>query len=428
MSTARIIQADVLDGLKLLPPKSVHCVVTSPPYWGLRDYGTAKWTGGAPDCDHVSSRGRQGADGNRASRRFTARVVFKQTCGKCGALRKDDQLGLEETPQEYIRNMVQVFRAVRRVLRDDGTLWLNMGDCYATGQGGCSSPGGGKQGDNWKGLATQPNRMRLPGFKPKDLVGMPWRLALALQRSGWWLRSDIIWHKTQPMPESVKDRPTKAHEYIFLLSKSEHYYYDYEAIMEPCSPDTHARYGHAHSSYQAPGQVAQGGVCGARENTNRVPAGWHQGTRPATPESNGYLARKAGVGPKAAAGTDGSRQNVSFSAAVKDVVELRNKRSVWTIPTEANAEAHFATFPRALVDPCILAGCPEGGVVLDPFTGSGTTGVVARMRNRDFVGIELNPEYAEMARQRIDGTLPMFHEPSEVLAVPDSQLQLEVSA
>jgi DNA modification methylase len=454
MSTARIIHAEVLDGLKLLKSKSVHCVVTSPPYWGLRDYGTAKWTDGDPDCDHVCNRGRQGAAGDRAARRHTARVIFKEQCSKCGAIRLDQQLGLEPTPQEYIRKMVKVFRAVRRVLRDDGTLWLNMGDCYATGAGGAgSTPGGGKQGKNWTGPATQPNRMRIRGLKSKDLVGMPWRLALALQRSGWYLRSDIIWHKTQPMPESMKDRPTKSHEYLFLLSKSETYYYDYEAIMEPCSPDTHARYGRANKAgYQAPGQVEHHGVCGERPNTNRVPAGWHQGTRPATPESAGYLSRKeesprvhgnkpgrgdggaacnkprAGVNPKAAANEPGSKQNSSFSGAVADVVELRNKRSVWTLPTEKFSGNHFATYPRALVDPCILAGCPEGGTVLDCFVGSGTSGVVARMRNREFIGIDVNGKTCEMARKRIDGTTPMFHEQTEVVALPDPQLSLEISA
>lgn len=382
MSTARIIHADVLHGLKLLKAKSVHCVVTSPPYWGLRDYGTAKWTDGDPNCDHVCNRGRQGAAGDRAARRFTARVIFKENCSKCGAIRLDQQLGLERTPQEYIRKMVKVFRAVRRVLRDDGTLWLNMGDCYATGAGGTGgNPGGGKQGENWRmrGVMTPPNRMRLPGLKSKDLVGMPWRLALALQRSGWYLRSDIIWHKPTAMPESVQDRPTKSHEYLFLLSKSETYYYDYEAIMERGSPATHARSGR--------------------------------------------------VNPKAAAaGVTGSKQNSSFSAAVKDVVELRNKRSVWTIPAEPFSGDHYATYPRALVDPCILAGCPEGGTVLDCFVGSGTTGVVARMRNREFVGIDVNGKTCEMARRRIDGTTPMFHEQTEVVTLPDAQLSLEVSA
>lgn len=285
-----------------MPAESVHCVVTSPPYWGLRDYGT------------------------------------------------DGQLGLEATPEAYVANMVDVFREVRRVLRADGTLWLNLGDSYATGGGRVGErPGGGAQGDNWKGAMTSPNRMPLPGLKPKDLVGIPWRVAFALQADGWYLRSDIIWAKPNPMPESVTDRPTKAHEYLFLLSKSARYYFDADAVREaqayPVAPDARVS-----GAYQ--------------RDSGRNDGGEHR--------SGGFLNGRGG----------------------------RNLRSVWTIAAEPYPGAHFATFPRKLVEPCVKAGCPEGGTVLDPFAGSGTTLLVAQALGRRGVGIDLNPDYLKQALAR----------------------------
>jgi DNA modification methylase len=297
-TTQTIYQGGALEVLRSLPSESVHCCVTSPPYWGLRDYGV------------------------------------------------EGQLGLESTPEEYVSKMVEIFREVKRVLRNDGTLWLNLGDCYngSGGAGGDYNKGGLKEGQ-----PKYPGR-KIARLKPKDLVGIPWRVALALQADGWYLRSDIIWHKPNAMPESVKDRCTKAHEYIFLLSKSKKYYYDADAIREPLS---------AHRAKQAGQKVEPG-------NRQRGSEGHFDGHK--------WFMNPLG----------------------------RNKRSVWTVPTQPFPEAHFAVYPPALITPCILAGCPVGGTVLDPFAGSGTTLLVAQRLGRSGIGIELNPDYCAMASRRID--------------------------
>jgi len=228
------------------------------------------------------------------------------------------------------------------------------------------------------GPLQQPNRLPIPGLKPKDLIGVPWRIALALQADGWYLRSDIIWHKPNVMPVSVKDRVTPAHEYLFLLARSERYYYDHKAIVEPASPDSHARYSRG----------------------RRAKHKWTNGPGGQTIATSFEHMRKPGVNPKAEAAAAGSRQNASFSAAVKDVVDFRNRRSVWTVPNRGYRGAHFATFPAELVRPCILAGCPKGGTVLDPFGGSGTVGAVALEEDRSAVLIDVNPEYVELQRER----------------------------
>jgi site-specific DNA-methyltransferase (adenine-specific)/site-specific DNA-methyltransferase (cytosine-N4-specific) len=276
MGTATILLGDVRQRLKELPEASVQCCVTSPPYWGLRDYG------------------------------------------------EDGQIGLEQTPEAYVAEMVAVFREVWRVMADDGVLWLNLGDSYngSGGAGGDYGVGGLKEGQ-----PKYPGR-KIKTLKPKDLVGIPWRVAFALQADGWYLRQDIIWSKPNPMPESVMDRCTKAHEYVFMFTKSVKYYFDSAAIAEP-----------------------------AQEGT-------------------------------------------------------RNKRSVWAITTKPFKGAHFAVMPEALVEPCVLASTrrTEPSIVLDPFTGSGTVGVVALRNGCDFVGTELNPEYAEIARTRIEGDQPMFNQ------------------
>jgi DNA modification methylase len=286
-----IICGDALTELRKLPDESVHCCVTSPPYWGLRDYGVA------------------------------------------------GQFGLEKTPEEYVAKMVEVFREVRRVMRKDGTLWLNLGDSYAANRS-YQVPD-----SKWSDVGNSKSSTVPIGLKPKDLVGIPWRVAFALQADVWYLRSDIIWAKPNPMPESVRDRPTKAHEYLFLMAKSERYYYDAEAVREP-------------------------GAEPGRQRNDRMGG------------ASGHIVRHS----------PGGMMGASSS---------RNLRSVWTITTQPYPEAHFATYPPKLIEPCILAGCPEGGTVLDPFAGSGTTGAVAQLLGRRFIGIELNPEYVKLAERRI---------------------------
>ncbi len=317
--------------LKEMPDQSVSCCVTSPPYFGLRDYGH----GG--------------------------------------------QIGLEQTPADFIEVMVQVFREVRRVLRDDGTLWLNLGDSYAStanGSIGKTTLQGGRASQSEYRRANALRKKAVPeGLKHKDLMGIPWRVALALQADGWWLRQDIIWHKPNPMPESVTDRCTKAHEYIFLLSKSATYHFDQEAILEPCSPNTHARL-----SQNVMDQIGSIRAYGGGKTDGNMKA----------------------VGRKAPAGDVRVKDNESFNSALAIPPTNRNKRSVWTVGTRGFSGAHFATFPAELVEPCILAGCPKGEVVLDPFGGAGTTAIAAFAHDRNAVLIELNPEYAQMAAARIE--------------------------
>ena len=287
------------------------------------------------------------------------------------------EMGLEATPAEFVTGMVAVFREVRRVLADDGTLWLNIGDSYAGSwgaQGKRETPGEISRNSvrNHPKRAANTGTIRGEGLKPKDLIGIPWMLAFALRADGWYLRQEIIWHKPNPMPESVTDRCTKAHESLFLLSKRPTYYFDQDSILEPVSLNTHAR-------------LAQNGLA-QQAGSGRVPG-----------KTNGPM--KA-VGRKFDPGA-GNKNNPSFDAAMAVMPSARNKRSVWTVPTQPFSEAHFATFPPALIEPCILAGCPVGGMVLDPFGGAGTTGMVAQRLGRSATLIELNPEYAAMADRRI---------------------------
>jgi DNA modification methylase len=332
---------DVRQILAQLPDESVHCVVTSPPYWGLRDYGTGVWDGGNPNCDHkdparhedsnkglVGLRGpndrpaAQYTDGTRGGRQFS------EECGKCGARRVDQQLGLEPTPEQYVTNMVSVFREVRRVLRRDGTCWLNIGDSYNAMQGAGFKPGGGRN------IAADPGlRRRTPeGLKPKDLVGIPWKLAFALQTDGWYLRADIIWAKPNPMPESVTDRPTKAHEYVFLLTRSPRYFFDQEAVRE---------------KYQGPPDPRDFKAGGFRHDS--YVHDQHHPTRGRGPD---------GRSKTTVQGQDGSLQHRDGERWPNGG---RNIRSVWEIATQPYAEAHFATFPEALVERCLRAGTSERG-------------------------------------------------------------------
>ena len=349
--TVRILTGDVRAKLAELADQSIHCVVTSPPYFGLRDYGVA------------------------------------------------GQIGLEATPAEYVATMVAVFREVRRVLRDDGTLWLNLGDSYSSGGGlhdgredNQSGVGakrvwrdGSGRADGIVDARGQRNRngIAVNGLPSKNLLGIPWRVAFALQEDGWYLRQDIIWSKPNPMPESVTDRCTKAHEYLFLLSKSRKYYFDAEAISEPLTQSSIDRLSQPTLEQQ--------------EGSWRVPG-----------KTNGAM--------KAVGGRPGGRKPDQFDERVSGAgrsgigegLATRNKRSVWEVATQPFSEAHFATFPPALIEPCILAGCLKGGTVLDPFGGAGTTGLVADRICRNAILIELNPSYADMAERRITDDGPLF--------------------
>lgn len=342
--TVRILQGDCREVLAGLPEASVHCCVTSPPYFGLRDYGV------------------------------------------------DRQIGLEQMPAEYVEQLVRVFREVHRVLRDDGTLWLNLGDSYAGSWGAQSREHAGKHAPIASSIsanqirAAQRKESRtgsIPlgsGVKPKDLYGIPWRVAFALQADGWWLRQDIIWSKPNPMPESVQDRCTKAHEYVFLLSKSQHYYFDGDAIAEPVAGDPDApRNRWDTKDYDVPGQKPQ----------KRV-------------SRSGNVERKPRPGP--ADSSSHQQGSVPWQGST------RNKRSVWTIRPQPFSEAHFATMPPELAEICIKAGCPEGGTVLDPFGGAGTTGLASDRLHRDAVLVEMNPAYVDIARRRIAGEAPLFTE------------------
>jgi DNA modification methylase len=307
--TNQIYQGDCIATMRTWPDACIQTCITSPPYYGLRDYG------------------------------------------------HDGQIGLEETPEAFVAKMVEVFREVKRVLRDDGTLWLNLGDSYAGSGKGRNADGthseGGKQGTSRgtiEGVIKKP--VLTAGLKPKDLIGIPWMVAFALRADGWYLRQDIIWAKPNPMPESVTDRCTKAHEYIFLLSKSSKYYFDNEAIKEP-------------SVYH--GIDSRSDMGNIRYNGKRT---------------------------EGEASANGQQSFVTIN-------ETRNKRSVWTVTTKPYSGAHFATFPPDLIEPCILAGCPEGGIVLDPFMGSGTTAHTALRAGRQYIGCELNPEYIKLASQRL---------------------------
>jgi DNA modification methylase len=343
-----LLCGDSLTLLRKMPSNLVNCCVTSPPYFGLRDYGM------------------------------------------------DGQIGLEQTPDEYISKLVDVFREVKRVLRDDGTLWLNIGDSYAAQRGGTHQPAetlaGGKGGKTVDGARV--NRDRHDGYNPtcnahaiglkhKDLIGIPWRVAFALQADGWYLRQDIIWHKPNPMPESVKDRCTKAHEYIFLLSKSAKYYFDSEAIQEPLASSSVARL-----SQDIETQAGSDRVPG--KTNGRMKAVY---TKPYTGSSTKDYA--------AGGAQDASETKKRIvDKILSGEISGRNKRSVWTVTTKPFKGAHFATFPPDLIEPCVLAGCPENGVVLDPFNGAGTVGVVSFKNNRNYVGVELNPEYCRITVER----------------------------
>lgn len=309
---------DALDVLAKLPDESIDCCVTSPPYWGLRDYGTAEWTGGSSDCSHLLPLPPE--DSKQITNVGSWAHRYRDTCRDCGATRVDAQLGLEATPDEYVAKLVALFEQVRRLLRPSGTLWLNLGDTYAA----------------------------------KQLVGIPHRVAFALQASGWLLRADVVWSKPNQFPEAVTDRPTKAHEYVFMLTRSSRYYFAQDDVREPHARLWNERNGGT-MSRSNPVEAAAG----------RAPQGEaHRGPYP-LPNPKG-----------------------------------RNVRSVWSFPTAPLPDAHFATFPIELPRRCIMASCPPAGTVLDPFMGSGTTALAARELGRSAVGVELSDEYAALCARR----------------------------
>lgn len=378
-----IYQGDVISCLREMESESVNCVVTSPPYWGLRDYGVA------------------------------------------------GQLGLEKTPQEFVAKIVEVFSEVRRVLRNDGTCWINLGDSYN------SSPNQRKAGDGdtagYKQASNVGSRLigsrSAPNLKPKDLCGIPWRVAFALQDDGWYLRQDIIWSKPNPMPESVTDRCTKAHEYLFLLTKSARYHYDADAIKEECTAD-HAAGNNSHKGTTAylegaeEHRTKQGLVAYAQKTRKvKMPDGWDTGagghgsfhrngrekgeTRELGEKGESADSTEVRSGKGAAFGRGAGWRDDPTASVAK-----RNKRSVWEIATQPYSEAHFATYPEKLVEPCILAGCPAGGVVLDPFGGSMTTLFVAQRLQCRAIGIELNAEYIEIGLKRFQQDVMQFNEAS----------------
>lgn len=328
----KIITGEALSVLQSIESNSVNCCITSPPYYGLRDYGT------------------------------------------------DGQIGLEETPSEYIEKLVAVFREVRRVLKNDGTLWLNMGDSYAESGKGRNADGTAYQDKSIFGIRNSKMGGTIKNsnhteYKRKDLMGIPWRLAFALQADGWYLRQDIIWYKPNCMPESVKDRCTKSHEYIFLLSKSDKYYFDYEAIKEPAV------------------------------GFNNIPPAGSKGTL--TPNSrrrkgNSKTFRGGGAYTNNQTFNNSTDAKRESSGNTENITGLRNKRDVWSVSIRGYKEAHFATFPEKLIEPCVLAGCPKGGIILDPFLGSGTTAVVSVKNNRSCIGIEINSTYADMSTRRLE--------------------------
>lgn len=347
MEVNKIYNENCLTGMKHLPDASVDCCVTSPPYFGLRDYGN------------------------------------------------DEQIGKEATPELFVEQIVNVFAEVKRVLKPEGTLWLNLGDSYS----GSGKGIGDTTGDKWKQSTNKGTREGKfvkvdTGLKAKDLIGIPWAVAFALRSSGWYLRQDIIWHKPNPMPESVTDRCTKAHEYIFLMSKSSKYYYDADAIKTPLAASTISR-------------VAQN--VESQKGSSRVP-GKTNGTMKAVVNKGLTFGGKKGREYNPSPDDPNFRNGAEQWGREYQISEdgMANKKSVWTVSTKPFSEAHFATFPEDLIVDCIKAGCPDGGIVLDPFMGAGTTAMVAKKLNRNYIGYELNPEYLKIANKRLYNEIGLF--------------------
>ena len=371
----KIIYGDSLEILKKLPSESIDCVVTSPPYWNLRDYSTARWIEGDPNCDHVKNSKATKVFGNpefnkgRPSREETktADYYYKDVCEKCGAIKEDKQLGQEQTIQEYIDNLCNIFDEVKRVLKKRGTCWVNLGDTYSSISGGMSKGYYGKNpalGD----VVKQP-KTELPD---KCLCQIPSRFAIEMTNRGWTLRNEIVWQKSNQMPQSVKDRFTVDFEKVFFFVKNRNYHFN-QILEEATGYD-----GRKDLDYHG--------------GNKDIALGKHKRWRK-------YGEVKDGVAGTGLRVHKGFVNHSGYSNIENPFV--RNKRCVWTIPTKSFKEAHFATYPEALIEPMIQAGCPEEGIVLDPFMGSGTTGLVAKKQNKYYIGIDLNPEYIKIAKKRI---------------------------
>lgn len=370
----------------------IQTCVTSPPYYGLRDYGTAKWEGGDPNCEHqgkkLSSNNNFSYGGEtpedkidtHTGRKPNAEALTTGDCVKCGAKRIDSQIGLEPTPQEYIDNMVDVFAHVWDIMEDDGTLWINIGDTYAGGNGNGSKEQSVGQS---KFVKFSSPTSKVEGVRPKNLIGIPWKLAFALQDFGWNLRQDIIWHKPNPMPESVKDRCTKAHEYIFLLTKKPHYKFNHNAIQEPITDETALR--------------MLRGVSDNHKNVNGAPGQTPHSMNQPRPNVRKEFDSSMGGGGTSFVDHSGYKK----ADGTLMISETRNKRDVWAVNVKPYKGAHFATYPIELIEPCILAGSDVGDIVFDPFMGSGTTAQAALRHHRKYLGCELNTEYKDLQQQRI---------------------------
>ena len=349
----KFIQGSCFNKILELEDNSIDCVISSPPYFGLRDYGTSTWKGGNVNCNHTITHYNDTLKPH-VNRPFRGNRDY---CLHCNAERIDEQFGLENTYQDYIASTVKLFETFKSKLKDQATIWWNVGDSYSNYKDCKSTAQTLAKGTNsemahviekGKSHKRDTKLLKASGLKDKDLIMIPNRVAIALQDAGWYIRSEIVWHKPNPMPESVKDRPTSCHEKIWLITKNKKYYYDNEAIKEPCKTfDTNIRDRDTTKLNNTPGRTKMGGL-----------------------KKNNYT--------------------------------MKNKRNVWTITTKPLRDAHFATFPLDLIEPCVLAGCPEGGTILDPFGGAGTTGLVARKHNRNSILIELNPKYIDIAKSRIN--------------------------
>lgn len=422
----KVICGNSLDVLKELGNQSVNCVVTSPPYFGLRMYSTGKWIGGDSGCGHyVSGDGEPGktSAGLKQQTNKGSMRKAKQVCIHCGAIRIDNQIGQEESPIEYVEKLVEVFREVKRVLWDKGSVWLNLGDSYAHSLRQAGEKYTGALTSKSKGIIKDGYKALQQGYKEKDLMCIPHMVAMALRddgvldlktmrmvervresllddfysweeipenirlliegydlewknahNGGWYLRSDIVWAKTNVMPESVRDRPTKSHEYIFLLAKQPKYYYDYEAVLEEATGYD----GRKDTRFKGSVKYENSGQTSARVGSER----WRYKNLQEKGQTPNSMHLKRLVGEEY-------------------MSPVRNKRDVWSVSTKPYKGAHFATFPVKLIEPCILAGCPDDGTVLDPFSGAGTTGVAALLNGKNYLGIELSQEYVDLSFIRI---------------------------